>query len=282
MTPLRQRMLEDLQLAGFSPKTIKSYLYTVTVLGKHFTRSPDLLTDEEVRQFFLHLINERKLSASSITIYLCGIKFFFETTLHKKLNILGLIRPRPSKKLPVVLSQDEVRTILLLIKKPMYRMALTLIYACGLRISEGAQLKVSDIDGQRHLLRVRNGKGGKDRYVPLHERPLELLRGYYRQYGRKNSEFLYPNKDRHVSIDSLQIAFRKAVQESGINKHACVHSLRHSFATHLLEHGEDISTIKDLLGHSSIVSTEIYTHLTEKITTRLRVSLDGMMADLQL
>ena len=281
MTPLRKRMLEDLQLAGFAPKTIKSYLYTVIVLAKYFWRSPDLLTDEEVRQFFLHLINDRKLSKSSITIYLCGIKFFFETTLQKKLNILGLIRPRPSKKLPVVLSQDEVRSILKLIKNPVYRMALTLIYACGLRISEGAQLKVSDIDGKRNLLRVRNGKGGKDRYVPLHERPLELLRLYYRQHGERSSEFLYPNKDSHISIDSLQIAFRKALRESGINKQASVHTLRHSYATHLLENGEDISTIKELLGHSSIVTTEVYTHLTEKITTRLRVSLTGMMGDLQ-
>ncbi len=281
MTPLRKRMLEDLQLAGFAPKTIKSYLYTVIVLARYFWRSPDLLTDEEVRQFFLYLISDRKLSKSSITIYLCGIKFFFETTLQKKLNILGLVRPRPSKKLPVVLSQDEVRSILKLIKNPVYRMALTLIYACGLRISEGAQLKVSDIDGKRNLLRVRNGKGGKDRYVPLHERPLELLRLYYQQHGERSSEFLYPHKDGHISIDSLQIAFRKALRESGINKQACVHTLRHSYATHLLENGEDISTIKDLLGHSSIVTTEVYTHLTEKITTRLRVSLNGMMGDLQ-
>ena len=281
MTALRRRMLEDLQLAGFAPKTIKSYLYTVIVLAKYFWRSPDLLTDEEVRQFFLYLINDRKLSKSSITIYLCGIKFFFETTLHKKLNILGLIRPRPSKKLPVVLSQDEVRSILKLIKNPVYRMALTLIYACGLRISEGAQLKVSDIDGKRNLLHVRNGKGGKDRYVPLHERPLELLRLYYRQHGKRSSEFLYPNKESHISIDSLQIAFRKALLESGINKQATVHTLRHSYATHLLENGEDISTIKELLGHSSIVTTEVYTHLTEKINTRLRVSLNGMMGDLQ-
>jgi integrase/recombinase XerD len=281
MTALRRRMLEDLQLAGFAPKTIKSYLYTVIVLARYFFRSPDLLTDEEVRQFFLHLINDRKLSKSSITIYLCGIKFFFETTLQKKLNILGLIRPRPSKKLPVVLSQDEVRSILKLIKNPVYRMALTLIYACGLRISEGAQLKVSDIDGKRNLLHIRNGKGGKDRYVPLHERPLELLRLYYRKHGKRSSEFLYPNKDSHISIDSLQIAFRKALRESGINKQACVHTLRHSYATHLLENGEDISTIKDLLGHSSIATTEVYTHLTEKITTRLRISLNGMMGDLQ-
>jgi site-specific recombinase XerD len=155
MTELRRRMTEDLQLAGYSHRTMESYLYSVQGLAKHYRRSPDLLTDEEVRQFFIHLIDERKLSGSSITIYLCGIKFFFETTLKRKLNILDIVRPQRSKRLPVVLSQEEVRTILKRVKRPIYRMALTIIYACGLRISEGVRLKTTDIDGKRHLLRVR-------------------------------------------------------------------------------------------------------------------------------
>jgi len=280
MTDLRRRMLEDLQLAGYSPKTIKSYIYTVRDLAKHYHRSPDLLTDEEVRQFFLHLINERKLSKSSITIYLCGIKYFFETTLKKKLNILDIVRPRSSKRLPVVLSQDEVRTILKLVKRPLYRMALTIIYACGLRISEGVRLTTSDIDGKRNLLRVRDGKGGKDRYVPLHKSAQELLRVHYREFG-EGSEFLYPHKESHIRIDTLQVAFRKALRASGVNKPATVHTLRHSYATYLLENGENLSTIKDILGHSSIVTTDIYTHVTEKTTTRLRISLDGMLNGFQ-
>lgn len=280
MTELRRRMLEDLQLAGYSPRTVDSYIDTVRVLAKYYHRSPDLLTDEEVRQFFVHLISERKLSSSSITVYLCGIKFFFETTLKKKLNILDIVRPQRPTRLPVVLSQEEVRTILKRVKRPIYRMALTIIYACGLRISEGIQLQTSDIDGQRHLLRVRNGKGGKDRYVPLHERPLELLRAYYRKH-RKNSAFLFPLKGSHIPADSLQRVFKQALRESKVNKSATVHTLRHSYATHLLENGEDISTIKGLLGHSSIVTTDIYTHVTEKITTRLNGSLDGIMGDLQ-
>jgi len=279
MTPLRQRMMEDLQLAGYSHRTVESYIDTVRMLAKYHHRSPDLLTEEEVRQFFVYLVNERKLSRSSVTVYLCGIKFFFETTLKKKLKILDLVRPQPSKKLPAVLSQEEVRTILKLIKHPIYRMALTLIYACGLRISEGIQLKVIDIDGKRKVLKVRNGKGGKDRYVPLHEHPLELLRMYYREHV-KGSEFLFPRKGGHILADTLETVFRKAVRESGVNKPATVHTLRHSFATHLLECGEDIRTIKDILGHSSIVTTDIYTHMTDKITMRLKVSLDGMMADL--
>lgn len=280
MTALRRKMTEDLQLAGYSIKTMESYLYSVQGLAKHYRRSPDLLTEEEVREFFIHLIDERKLSGSSITIYLCGIKFFFETTLKRKLNILDIVRPQRSKRLPVVLSQEEVRTILKRVKRPIYRMALTIIYACGLRISEGVRLTTADIDGKRHLLRVRYGKGGKDRYVPLHERPLELLRAYYRKYG-KGSAFLFPHKDSHILADTLQVVFRKAVRESKVNKPATVHTLRHSYATHLLENGEDISTIKGLLGHSSIVTTDIYTHVTEKIATRLHGSLDGIMGDLQ-
>jgi len=280
MTELRRRMLEDLQLAGYSRRTIESYIDTVRVLAQYYRRSPDLLTEEEVRQFFLHLVAERKLSRSSITVYLCGIRFFFGTTLKRPLPILDIVRPRPEKKLPVVLSQDEVRTILKLVKRPIYRMALTIIYACGLRISEGVRLKTSDVDGQRHLIRVCNGKGGKDRYVPLHERPLELLRAYYRNLG-KRSEFLFPHRNGHVLPDTLQVVFRKAVRESKVNKPATVHTLRHSYATHLLESGEDIRTIKDILGHSSIVTTDIYTHMTEKITIRLQGSLDGIMSDLE-
>jgi site-specific recombinase XerD len=274
-------MTEDLQLAGYSERTIESYIYSVQTLAKHFHRSPDLLTNEEIRQFFVHLIADRKLSASSITIYLCGIKFFFETTLKKKFAILDIVRPQRSKRLPVVLSQKEVRTVLKRVKHPIYRMALTIIYACGLRISEGIRLETGDIDGKRHLLRVRNGKGGKDRYVPLHERPLALLREHYRQ-TRTGTPYIFPLKSGHITADSLQKAFKKALRESKVNKPtATVHTLRHSYATHLLENGEDISTIKILLGHSSIVTTDIYTHVTEKITLRLHNSLDGIMGDLQ-
>ena len=281
MTVLRQRMTEDLQLAGYSERTIESYIYSVQTLAKHFHRSPDLLTDEEIRQFFVHLISERKLSGSSITVYLCGIKFFFETTLKKKFNILDIVRPQRSKRLPVVLSQKEVRTILKRVKRPIYRMALTIIYACGLRISEGIRLQTTDIDGKRHLLRVRNGKGGKDRYVPLHERPLALLREHYRQHSQ-GTPHLFPLKSGHIQADSLQKVFKQALRDSKVNKPtATVHTLRHSYATHLLENGEDISTIKILLGHSSIVTTDIYTHVTEKITLRLHNSLDGIMGDLQ-
>jgi site-specific recombinase XerD len=273
-------MKEDLQLAGFAERTQKSYLEAVRGLAKYYMRSPDLLTEEEVRDFFLHLINERKSAKSTVTIYLSGIKFFFETTLKREMGVFNLVRPAPTKRLPVVLSREEVRTLLKRIKNPIARMALTIIYACGLRLSEGACLRVKDIDSDRMLLWVRDGKGRKDRCVPLPECPLELLRAHYRIYGH-GSEFLFPYKDGHINICTLQTAFRKVVRESGIKKQASVHSLRHSFATHLLESGEDISTLKEILGHTSIVTTNIYTHMTEKITDRLHVNLNGMMSDLQ-
>lgn len=281
MTELRRRMREDLQLAGYSPRTVASYIDTVRVLANYYHRSPDLITEDEIRRFFLYMINERKSSASSITVYLCGIKFFYETTLKRTWRIFDLIKPLRPKRLPVVLSPEEVRIVLKEITHPVYRMALTIIYACGLRISEGLRLEVTDIDGKRRLLRVRNGKGGKDRYVHLADRPLELLRAYCRQHGI-DSGFLFPHKeDGHIKKDTLEVAFRKAVHKSGVNKTATPHTLRHSYATHLLESGEDIRVIKDLLGHTSITTTDIYTHVTGKIATRLHVNLNGMMANLQ-
>jgi integrase/recombinase XerD len=280
MTELRRKMKEDLQLAGYSPRTQKSYIDTVRVLANYYHRSPDQITEDEIRQFFLYMINERKSSASSITVYLCGIKFFYETTLKRTWQVFDLIKPLRTKKLPVVLSLEEVHLILKEIENPIYRMALTIIYACGLRISEAVRLTVSDIDGKRHLLWVRNGKGGKDRYIHLPDRPLELLRNYYTQYGSR-SGFLFPYKKSHVKADTLERAFKEALRQSGVTKAATPHTLRHSYATHLLENGEDIRTIKDLLGHSSIKTTDIYTHVTGKIATRLHVNLNGMMANLQ-
>lgn len=280
MTELRRRMTEDLQLAGYSQNTLDSYIISVQVLAKYYNRSPDLITEGEIRQFFLYLINERKVSCVSVTVYLCGIKFFYEKTLKRKWNISGIVKPARHKKLPVILSQCEVRTILGLIINPIYRMALTLIYACGLRISEVVGLTTADIDGKRNILMVRNGKGGKDRYVHLPDRPLELLRAHYRIH-RTDSGYLFPFKGGCIKIDNLQRAFKGAVLKSGVNKPATVHSLRHAYACHLLEGGEDIRTIKELLGHSSVSTTDIYTHVTGKITTRLHENLEGMMSDLR-
>jgi site-specific recombinase XerD len=271
-------MKEDLQLAGYSLRTQKSYVDTVRVLANYYHRSPDLLTEDDIRRFFLYMINERKSSASSITVYLCGIKFFYETTLGRTWQIFDLIKPLRTKKLPVVLTAEEIQRILQGIEHPVYRMALTLIYACGLRNSEAVRLMVGDVDGKRRQLRVL-GKGSKYRYVHLPDRALELLRDYCRRQGIK-AGYLFPEKGGHINGDVLQRAFKKALQASGVGKTATPHTLRHSYATHLLENGEDIRVIKELLGHNSIQTTEIYTHVTDKIATRLHVNLNGMMAGL--
>ena len=281
MTELRRRMQEDLQLAGFALKSQKSYVDAVQRLSRYYKRSPDLLTEEEVRSFFLYLINERKSARSTVTIYLCGIKFFYETTLKRTWNIFDLVRPRRVKKLPVVLSSNEVRTIILSIRKPVVQMALTVIYSCGLRVSEAACLRVEDIDGERHLLWVRNSKGGKDRSVPLSEPTLKHLRNFWRK--TRSKEWLFPGQDgEHINIATVQTAFKAALLKSGINKKASVHSLRHSFATHLLECGVDIRIIQKILGHGSITTTCIYTHLTDKITDHLAKTLNHLMADLSV
>jgi integrase/recombinase XerD len=279
MTALRKHMLEDLQLAGYALRTQESYLACVRVLAKYYHRSPDLLTEDEIRRFFVYLINELHSSGSSVTVYLCGIKFFYETTLKRTWKIFDLVRPARSKRLPVVLAREEILTLLKQIENPMYRMALTIIYACGLRISEGVCLTMADVDAKRNVLKV-HGKGSKDRYVPLPRRPLELLQEFCRAQGTVTG-YLFPLHEGHINMDVLQHAFKEALKQSGIVKPATPHTLRHSYATHLLENGEDIRVIKDLLGHSSIVTTDIYTHVTGKITTRLQVNLNGMMACLQ-
>jgi integrase/recombinase XerD len=280
MTELRRRMIEDMDLRGFTPKTQEAYIGAVRGLAGFHRRSPDQLSDEEIREFFLHLVNVKHAARSTVTIYLCGIKFFYEKTLGKELPVLDLVRPRSRVKRPVVLSTTEVRVLLNLVRHPLCRMALTLIYSCGLRISEGMHLKVSDIDGQRMLVRVENGKGGKDRYVPLPERTRELLRGYYAIYRPKTWLFPAKSGDGPYCVTNLQKAFRAVVRQSGIGKQASVHTLRHSYATHLVESGVHLRTIQEILGHKSSQTTAVYTHLTQKMFDSLSNTVNTLMAEL--
>jgi site-specific recombinase XerD len=273
-------MIQDMELRGFSPKTQKAYIGAVRGLAGFHRRSPDQLNDEEIRQFFLDLVNVKHAARSTVTIYLCGIKFFYEKTLRKDLPVLDLVRPRKRVKRPVVLSTTEVKELLDLVRHPLCRMALTVIYSCGLRISEGVQLKVADIDGQRMLVRIENGKGGRDRYVPLPERTRELLRGYYASFRPKTWLFPAKSGDGHYCVTNLQKAFRAVVRQSGIGKHASVHTLRHSYATHLLERGVHLRTIQEILGHKSSQTTALYTHLTEKVMDSLSGTVNTLMAEL--
>jgi integrase/recombinase XerD len=286
MTELRQRMIEDMQLGGLAANTQALYVRAVVQLSRHYRRSPADLKDEDLRQYFLYLTNERKLSRSTITIALCAIRFLCEKTLGRSWPTLELIRPRNQRKLPVVLSREEVRRILQEIRLPVYRICLTTIYSCGLRVSEGAHLPVSDVDSARMLLHI-HGKGGKDRYVPLPMRTLELLRAHWSTHRCRTWLFpvimpgyVLPAEPRPVTMSSLQQAFRSALRQSGIAKPAHVHTLRHSYATHLLEAGINLRIIQDHLGHRSARSTQLYTHLTPQVRDSLINPLNQLMKDL--
>jgi len=289
MTPLRQRMMEDMTLRGFSARTQQSYVHSVAALAKYYGRSPDQITEEELRQYFLWMTNEKHYARATVTIALCGIKFFFEKTLQRPFTVLQLARPKPERTLPVVLSRDEVQRILAAVRLPLYRACLTTIYACGLRLMEGACLQVTDIDSDRMLVRVR-GKGNKDRYVPLPQPSLALLRAFWPTH--RSPIWLFPAATRRglvysvaheagpVTRSALQLAFRRALRASGVTKAAHVHTLRHSYATHLLEANVNLRIIQHHLGHNSPKTTAVYTHLTQEVRDSVIGPLNRLMAAL--
>jgi site-specific recombinase XerD len=282
-------MIQDMQLRGFSARTQECYAAAVRQLAEHHHTSPDRLTEEHLRQYFLYLANEKKVARATATIALCGIKFFYEHTLQRQWTTLRFIRPPREKKLPVVLSREEVRRALAAVRISVYRACLTTIYAGGLRLLEGAHLQVPDIDSDRMLLHI-HGKGKKDRYVPLPEPTLHLLRAFWRTH--RSPLWLFPAPTRHglkhslahnggpVTRSSLQSAFRRALERAGIVKRAHVHTLRHSYATHLLEAGVNLRIIQENLGHGSARTTQIYTHLTREVRATLTDPLNLLMQGL--
>ena len=291
---LIDRMREDMQLRGLAPRTQQSYLDAITGLAK-FCQRPcealESLTEEELRRFFLHLVAERRASRSTVIVYRSGIRFLVETTLTRTWPVLDLVRPAKRRALPVVLSPEEVRTLLTQVRDLRVRSCLTTIYSCGLRLSEGIGLRPSDIDSARMVVRVRQGKGGQDRYVPLPERTLTLLREYWRATARAHrhdgkqaaplpATWLFPNRDATgpLGATSVQKTFAAVVRASGLTKHASVHTLRHSYATHLLERGVSLRVIQELLGHKSPQTTAIYTHITPTVTTALHATVNTLMA----
>ncbi|MFV2043778.1 MAG: site-specific integrase [Anaerolineales bacterium] len=263
-------MMEDMQLRGLSAKTQEAYLRAVRQLAEHYGKSPEQITEEELRQYFLYLKNEKCVSRSTCTQALCGIKFFFQRTLKREWTTFKLVRPPKERKLPVVLSHEEVRRVLGCLRSFRHHVCLSTIYSCGLRLREGVYLRVPDLDSERMLVHVRNGKGSRDRYVPLPDRTLALLRQYWASH-RHTRWFLPASRPRGaalseasgpISPSSVQKALRAACLASGTQKHVTVHTLRHSYATHLLEAGVNLRQIQAYLGHASLSSTSIYTHLT--------------------
>ena len=294
MTALRTQMLEDLQLAGMSESTQREYVRAVRQLAEHFMKSPAEICEEEIRQYFLHVKNVKQWARPTCTTAICGIKFFWEQTLKRDWTTIGLVRPAREKKVPVILTREEVLAIMQEIKLLRYRVCLETIYACGLRLSEGINLQIGDIDSARGMLHVRNGKGGKDRYVPLPTRTLELLREQWKSH--RNPEWIFPmagkpgrgyphqsymhTATRPCSKSVVQAAFRKALKATGIRKKAHVHTLRHSYATTLLEAGVNLRQIQVNLGHNSAQTTSVYAQLTSIGQEKARQTLDRIMNDL--
>ena len=287
-TSILIRMEEDLQLHGFSANTQEAYLYRAKKLIEYFNKPPEEITNEELRVYFLYLKNEKKYAGATETIVLCGIKFLFEKTLDKKLNLLNIVRSPRKHKLPVVLSREEVKSVLKNIRLIRPRACLTLIYSCGLRMQEAISLKVEQVDSKRMLLHIQKAKRGRDRYVPLPESTLKLLRVYYKTH--RNPLLVFPTPSRGKEIEasstkpisnvSIQRVFKKSLKEVGINKQASVHTLRHSYATHLLEEGTDIRIIQEYLGHKFISTTMVYTHLTPLLKNGVSKKINTLMADL--
>jgi site-specific recombinase XerD len=286
MTPLRQRMIEDMQLRGLSARTQETYVRAVRQIAEHSGTPPDRLTEEEIRQYFLYLHHEKHLSRASCTITICALKFFYEHTLRRPWARLDLVRPARAKKLPVVLSPEEVWQVIGLVRLPHYRVCLSLIASCGLRLLEGVRLRVPQIDSARMQLHIQAGKGNKDRYVPLPPRILALLRAHWCTH--RNPVWLFPSPgpdgDQRptattpMDASCLQKAFRRAVEEARIVKPASVHTLRHSWATHLLESGVNLHLIQVWLGHTSPTTTTRYTHLTRKAEQLATTALDTLTA----
>jgi integrase/recombinase XerD len=286
MTALRQRMIEDMQLRGLAPLTQRAYLQAIEQFARYCGKSPDQITDEELRQYFLYLSNHKQVARSTATVALCAIKFLFEHTLRQPWPTLDLIRPRLVHTLPIVLSVDEVWRILSQLRLPSYRTCLATIYTCGLRLHEGVSLQVKQIDSARMQLHIRGGKGNKDRYVPLPPRTLTFLRTQWLTH--RNPVWLFPTTahagyDPHtarvpLSDRAVRKAFHAALQSSGVTKAACVHTLRHSWATHLLEAGVNVRLIQVWLGHRSPTTTAIYTHLTRKVEQQASEALEQLTA----
>jgi site-specific recombinase XerD len=281
-------MIECLQLRGLAERTQEAYTRAVRQLAAHYHKSPDQLSEAELRQYFLYLKNVKHYSRPTMTVAICGIRFFYEQTLNRHWAIFGIVRPAPEKKLPVILSLAEVRQVLGRIRLPRYQVCLTTIYSCGLRLQEGTHLQVADIDSARLMIHVRHGKGAKDRYVPLPQRTLQLLRQFWATH--RNPVLLFPAAGRDhsdlaqatepMSKSSVQDAFHAALKDSGNHKRASVHTLRHSWATHLLEAGVNLRLIQQWLGHSSPATTSVYTHLTVKAEQLGTEAINQLMSDL--
>ena len=260
MTPLRQKMIDAMVMRGFSVRTHRSYLEAVSRLARHYRRSPDQLSGEELQAYFLYLAKERNLSAASCRLYLNAIRFFYLYVLGRDSFGITLVVPKRPQRIPELLTRAEVGRILLACSNFKHRMLLTTCYGCGLRVSEVVALKIRHIDGERHLLRVEQGKGSKDRQVILSQTLLKALRRYW--LALRPTQWLFPGREfsTPLNVASAQKAFTAAKRRTKIDKVGGIHALRHAYATHQLEAGMPVHQLQRLLGHQNIHSTLRYVH----------------------
>lgn len=261
MTELRQRMIQDLKIRNYAPGTIDQYVRHVAAFARYFHRSPEQLGPDEIRAYQVYLVEERKFSLTVLRQAVSGLRFFYTYTLRKPFPIEYIPYPRTEKKLPVVLSREEIAHLLESTDSVKHSTILATLYAVGLRVSEVAKLRPEDIDSDRMMLHVRQGKGRKDRYVPLSPALLQKLRHYWKLY--RPQTWLFPGQHlaRPMSIITIAAIVRKACQRVDIKKKVTPHTLRHTYATHQLENGVDVRVIQKLLGHVRLETTAIYTHV---------------------
>jgi len=275
MSPLRRRMIEDMTVRNLAPATQQSYLYAVTKFSRHFARSPDRLGLEHVRAYQVHLAAQKR-SWSHINQASCALRFFYGVTLGRREVLAGIVSAREPQKLPVVLSSDQIVQFLEAVPGLRNRAALTTAYGAGLRVREVSRLKLADIDSGRKVIRIEQGKGGKDRYVMLSAQLLQILRAYWRL--ARPARWLFPGRepDHPVSVATLQEACRVATRAAALSKPVTVHTLRHSFATHLLEAGTDIRIIQVLLGHARLATTARYAQVATRMLAGTPSPLDRL------
>ena len=290
MTPLRKQMIAALQLSGKGERTQQAYVREVRLLSQFFGKSPDLISEPELQAYFLHRKNVDHLAPASMRICYSGIKFFYQHVLKRDWHTLSLLRAQTEHRLPAVLSVQEVRRLLKTATPLHNQVYFTTVYSLGLRLHEALYLQVTDIDSQRMLVHVHRGKGAKDRYVPLPQDTLALLRAYWQTHRNKTWLFPATGRDQQqcpsatspMSRNSVQGAFRKAKRRASITKtDLAIHSLRHSYATHLLEAGVNPRLIQCYLGHTQLETTMIYLHLTqtghEDAYTRINALMHGLL-----
>jgi len=279
MTPLRKQMIDALELRGSSPKTVKLYVHCVARFAWHFGRSPAQLGEKEVRTYLLYLLQERKVAVGTYKQALAALRFLYRWVLQRGDVVQDIRGPRPERRLPVVLSFGEVQRFFAAIPSFKHRTLLMLAYAAGLRISEAARVRIADIDSQRMVIRVVQGKRKKDRYTILSPLLLEMLRHYW--WAARPKDYLFPGRGQTgvVRSSSVQHACCEARARAGLSKQVTPHTLRHSFATHLLEAGTELRIIQELLGHASPRTTAIYTHVSTELIGRVKSPLDLLVAN---